>query len=180
MQVINEGNWPERALCYLYRAFDNLNHGQDYAEVQPAIQIGILDFTLFEDSPEFYADYYLMNTKNHGIYSDRFRLSVLDLTQINHATEEDRAYQIDRWATLFKATTWEELKMLAKTNQYIAEAVTTIRQLTQEEKIRQQCEAREDYYRRTVGREKLLHKTTKERGRAGSSCHRAGTFTATP
>ena len=166
MQVINEGNWPERSLCYLCRAFDNLNHGQNYAEVQPAIQIGILDFALFDDSPEFYANYYLANTKNHRIYSDKFRLSVLDLTKINLATEEDRAYQIDRWAALFKATTWEELKMLAKTNQYIGEAVSTIRQLTQEEKIRQQCEAREDYYRRTAGREALLRKTTQERDQA--------------
>ena len=71
----------------------------------------------------------------------------------------DRAYQIDRWAALFKATTWEELKMLATTNQYIEAAVSTIRQLTQEEKIRQRCEAREDYYRRTAGREELLRKT---------------------
>ena len=86
-----------------------------------------------------------------------------DVTQIGLATEEDRAYQIDRWAALFKATTWEELKTLAKTNQYIEDAVTTIRQLTQEEKIRQQCEAREDYYRRTAGREELLRQTTQER-----------------
>ena len=56
--------------------------------------------------------------------------------------------------------------MLAKTNQYIEEAVATIRQLTQEEKIRQQCEAREDYYRRTAGREELLRKTTQERDQA--------------
>ncbi len=163
MQVVNEGNWPERSLCYLCRVFDNLNRGEDYEDVHPAIQIGLLDFTLFEDSPEFFANYYLMNQKNHRIYSDKFRLSVLDLTQIDLATEEDRAYQIDHWAALFKATTWEELKMLAKNNQYIEDAVTTIRQLTQEEKIRQQCEAREDYYRRTAGREKLLKKTTSER-----------------
>ena len=56
--------------------------------------------------------------------------------------------------------------MLAKTNQYIEEAVTTIRQLTQQKKIRQQCEAREDYYRRTAGREELLRKTTQERDQA--------------
>ncbi len=163
MQVVNEGNWPERSLCYLCRVFDNLNRGEDYQDVHSAIQIGILDFTLFEDSPEFFSNYYLMNSKNHRIYSDKFRLSVLDLTQIDLATEEDRAYRIDRWAALFKATTWEELKMLAKNNQYIEDAVTTVRQLTQEEKIRQQCEAREDYYRRTAGREKLLKKTASER-----------------
>lgn len=87
---------------------------------------------------------------------------MLDLTQINLATKENHAYQIDHWASLFKAATWEELKMLAKTNQYIADAVTTVCQLTQEEKIRQQCEAREDYYRRTTGREELLKETTEK------------------
>ena len=38
--------------------------------------------------------------------------------------------------------------MLAQNNQDIQEAAATVYQLTQEEKIRQQCEAREDYYRR--------------------------------
>lgn len=55
--------------------------------------------------------------------------------------------------------------MLANTNQYIADAVTTIRQLTEEEKIRQQCEAREDYYRRTAGREELLKEAIEENKR---------------
>ena len=38
--------------------------------------------------------------------------------------------------------------MLAQNNPEIQDAVVTVYQLTQEEKIRQQCEAREDYYRR--------------------------------
>lgn len=42
-----------------------------------------------------------MNPKKHRIYSDNFHLSVLDLTQIELATEEDRAYRIDRLAALF-------------------------------------------------------------------------------
>lgn len=53
--------------------------------------------------------------------------------------------------------------MFAQSNQYVEEAVSAIPQLTQDEKIRQQCEAREDYYRRIAGREKLLSKNTKER-----------------
>lgn len=156
MQVLNEGNWPERSLCYLCRAFDNLNRGDDYGIVKPAIHIGILDFTLFEDAPEFYATYRMQNEKTHRVYSDKLRLSVLDLTQINLATEEDKFYKIDHWANLFKSTTWEELKMLAKSDKYLQEAADSIYELTQEEKIRQQCEAREDYYRRTVGRERML------------------------
>lgn len=162
MQVINEHNWPERSLCYLCRAFDNLNHGENYQDVKPAIHIGILDFTLFHEEPEFYATYRMMNEKTHKLYSDKLRLSVLDLTQINLATEEDKQNQIDHWAKLFKATTWEELKMLAKSNPNIQEAAATVYKLSQEEKIRQQCEAREDYYRRTAGREQLLKKLSSE------------------
>lgn len=59
MQVINEESWLERSLCYLCRAFDNLNTGEKYKHVHPAVQIGLLNFTLFTDSPEFYASYYL-------------------------------------------------------------------------------------------------------------------------
>ncbi len=82
------------------------------------------------------------------LYSDKLRLSVLDLTHIELATEEDQAFHINDWASLFKAATWEEIKMLAQKDAYIEEACNTIYQLTQEEKIRLQCEAREDYYRR--------------------------------
>ena len=49
MQIVNEGNWVERSLCYLCRAFDNLNRGDDYINVRPAIHIGILNFPLFPE-----------------------------------------------------------------------------------------------------------------------------------
>lgn len=148
MQVINEYNWVERSISYLCRSFDNLEHGQNYIDVKTSIQIGLLDFTLFPQQPEFYATYQLLNIKNYRLYSDKLRLSVLDLTQIDLATAEDHAYHIDYWASLFKATTWEEIKMLAQKDKYIKDASDTIYRLSREEKIRLQCEAREDYYRR--------------------------------
>lgn len=148
MQVINEHNWPERSLSYLCRSFDNLEQAQNYIDVQPCIQIGLLDFTLFPEYPEFFATYQFLNTKNHTLYSDKLRLCVIDLTKISMATEEDKAYHIDYWASLFKAATWEEIKMLAQKDEYIRDASNTIYHLSQEAKIRMQCEAREDYYRR--------------------------------
>lgn len=71
MQVVNQYNWPERSLSYLCRAFDNLESGQNYSLVKSAVQIGILDFTLFPDAPEFYATYMMANVKNHKIYSSK-------------------------------------------------------------------------------------------------------------
>ena len=87
------------------------------------------------------------NVKNNLIFSDKLKLFVVDLTRIDMATEEDKACGIDRWARLFKATTWEEIKMLSSTDIFLAEAAETAYQLSAEEMIRMQCEAREDYYR---------------------------------
>ncbi|MDE7223810.1 MAG: hypothetical protein K2O34_08540, partial [Acetatifactor sp.] len=73
--------------------------------------------------------------------------SVVDLKQIELATEEDRLWRIDYWAALFKATTWEEVKMLAEQNPIIEDAVVTMYEMSAEDAIREQCRAREDYYR---------------------------------
>lgn len=156
MQVINEHNWPTRSLSYLCRNFDQLRTGETYQNARPVIQIGLLNFTLFPKFPEFFATYQLLNVKNHSLYSDKLKLCVLDLTRIDLATEEDKQYQLDYWASLFKSNTWEELMMLAQKNQYIGEAVETVYQLSQDEKIRMQCEAREDYYRTQLGWQDML------------------------
>lgn len=81
------------------------------------------------------------------LYSDKLQLSVVDLTHIDLATQEDMQHGIDRWAAFFKAATWEEIKMIAQRDENIAKAANTICKLSQEDKIRLQCEAREDYYR---------------------------------
>ena len=156
MQVINLNNWQDRSLSYLARNFDHLKKGEDYQLAHPVIQIGLLDYTLFPEDPEFYSTYQFLNVKNHTLYSDKWRISVLDLSRIDLATEEDRQYQLDYWAALFKAKTWEELQMLAQNNHYFKEASETVYELTQEERIRQQCLAREDYNRTMKGIENNL------------------------
>jgi len=67
------------------------------------------------------------------------------LNQIDKATDEDRFWGIDQWAMLFKATTWEEIKMLANKNEALKEAAETIYQNNADQIIRWQCQAREDY-----------------------------------
>ena len=99
-----------------------------------------------------------MNVKNQHIYSDNFTLSVVDLTQIDLATAEDRAFQIDYWAALFKAKTWEDIKMLAKNNEYLEEASKTLFQLSADEQIKKRCLDREEYYQDLKAYEKAIAK----------------------
>ena len=148
MQVYYDIVWKERSISYACRSFDNLNHGVSYAKALPVAHVGFLDYTLFPEHPEFFSTYQLAHvaqTENPYIYSDKLSISVVNLTRIDLATEKDKAYGIDLWARVFKATTWEEINMLAQNNEYLQEVVSGVRQLTEEEKIRQQCQAREDY-----------------------------------
>ena len=147
MQVINYGNWKERSLSYLCRSFDSLTRGANYIDLPPAAHIGFIDFSLFEDAPEFYATYKMQNVKNHRIYTDKMWLSVVELNSIELATEEDRLYRIDQWAKLFKAKTWEELKAMATTNQYMESAANTMYELSADRMVKEQCRRRAEYER---------------------------------
>ena len=144
MQMSNEYNWSERSISYAARSFDQLNSGEEYKEVLPVHSIGFLNFTLFEDQPEFFATYELRNKKTRHLYSSKFSIHVLDLTLIDLATAEDQNYEIDRWAKLFKAKTWEELRMIAKNNPDLLQASNDLYTVNADEIIRQQARARAD------------------------------------
>ncbi len=127
----------------------------------PAIHIAFLDYTLFKECPEFYATYKLINVKNHHVYSDNFILSVIDLSQIDLATEEDRKYQIDYWASLLKTSPWEDIRMLASKSEYLNEASKTIFQLSADEQIHKRCRDREEYYQDLRNYEREIEKMRK-------------------
>lgn len=69
----------------------DLAHGENYNDMKPVIQIGILDFNYPRGNQEFYQEIYLMNRKTQKIFSDKAAIHVLCLPQIENATEEDRA-----------------------------------------------------------------------------------------
>ena len=145
MQVVNYHNWKERSLSYLCRSFDNVYKGDDYIKAIPVIQISFLDFDLFPENPEFYATYMMTHVKNDIIYTDKMRLSVIELNHTELATDEDRRYGIDQWVTFFKTKTWKELKAMTATNQYMEAAADTIFELSSDENIRELCRRRADY-----------------------------------
>ena len=114
----------------------------------PTYHIGILDFTLFEEHPKFMAKYQILDVEDGFLYSDKLCIKVLDLTQLEKAkgqSETDK--KILKWAGIFKAETLEELEQLARGEEVFENMVVTMKKLSEDEKIRMQCEAREDYER---------------------------------
>ena len=166
MQVLKKDNWIERSMLYAFRSFDSLSHGEDYMDAEGVIQISFTDFTLFRDAPEFYSTFKLINEKDiNQIYSEKIRISNINLTRIDLATEEDRKYKIDRWAKLFKAESWEEVKMLAEKKPEMEKAVSSIWQLSEEEKIKEQIRRRtanEHYHQRLMDKYKRMEERAEE------------------
>ena len=147
MQVENLGDWPERSLTYLCRMFDQLKSGEAYIQVKKTLHIGIVDFTP-EGFPEIlFSEYFLYNLKNEHKYSDKLGIYMLQLNQTENPENEKNMPEVYYWAKLFKATTWEEIQMLAKKNEVINQSIVTLKELTADEKMRMQMEARERYRR---------------------------------
>ena len=114
----------------------------------PAYHIGILDFTLFENHPKFMAQYQILDVEDGYLYSDKLCIKVLDLTQLEKAKQEPETNKkFLKWASIFKAETLEELEQLASGEEVFENMVVTMKKLSEDEKIRMQCEAREDYER---------------------------------
>ncbi len=145
MQVSGTTNWTDRSLLYLCRSFDNVSKGAEYETVNPVTHIGIIDFEIFENDDEFYSEYRLMNRRTRRIYNSKFQLNVLSLKNIENATDEDKEWSLDLWAKLFRAKTWEDLKMLCKSNPEFEETTKLIYRMNEDDKVREQCQQREDY-----------------------------------
>ena len=145
MQVSDFDNWPERSITYLGRSFDQTKSGGNYSDITSTIHIGILDFNLKHLTPEFYSEFRLMNVRNHEFYSDKFILRVLNLKTLEDDSIKKEPADLYHWAKLFKATTWEEIKMLASKNPEFEDTLVTMQELSADEKIRLQCLARERY-----------------------------------
>ena len=156
MQVLDLKDWPERSLSYLARSYDNVAKGDEYINVKPVYHIGFLNYTLFQKYPEFFARYRMMNIKNHNLYTTKFNLYVVDLTQIELATQEDVDTGLVYWTQVFKAKTWEELRQMAERNQELQEATEALYVYNQDEIVKEKCRARQDYYNHERGTQKRL------------------------
>ena len=72
-------------------------------------------------------------------------LRVLHLKSLENDSIKKEPADLYYWAKLFKATTWEDIKMLASKNPDFEDTIVTLKELSADEKIKLQCEARERY-----------------------------------
>ena len=138
-------NWTDRSVFYLCRMYTDVKKGQDYTQAKQSIYIGIMMKSPIPKDAAFYNEYVLKNRRTGYEFTGKIALHVLDLSCLNQVPEEEQNSPLYYWACVFKAKTWKEILVMAEQSEAIKKAVVTLRQLSEEDKIRLQCEARERY-----------------------------------
>lgn len=162
LQMYYDMNWTDRSLFYWSKVFLRLDSGEDYDLLLPTIHIGIMDYTLFPKYPEFYSEYRVMNIKNHNLYTDKFGIMILDLSQINNAPKDTNP-ELIRWAKIFMAETLDELKELVEDRKELMNMVSTVEKLSEDINIKWMLEAEEDHKRRMNGIKRREEEYKKEK-----------------
>jgi len=163
LQVCDLKNWTCRSLHYLCREYERcLKKGHKYENDHAAYQIGFLDYTLFDDHVKFFSSFEMCDVDDYYKYNSNFALFVIDLTQIDKATEADKASELDKWCRLFKAKTWDELKNIVKEDRIMAETAEAIYIYNSDEIIQKRCQDREEYLAEKNWYEEQLKKKDSE------------------
>ena len=97
------------------------------------------------------------------MYTNNFNLYVIELNHTSMDTTEDKTNHVDTWAKLFKATTWEEIKMITKENPSLTSTAEAIYMSTADQNILEQCRIREDNIAHEKYQNELISSLTKEK-----------------
>ena len=113
----------------------------------------------------FRATYQMRNAKDNHLYTDSFNLIVIQLNQEELATEDDISYGITDWVRLFKAKTWEDLKMIAQDNEYMTSAVESVYLSNTYEVITKAARDRDDFLKEQAIKDAKMERLTEENER---------------
>lgn len=135
--------WADRSLFYLSKMYvEQIEQGQKYNIFKRCVSISILDFTLFNDTEEFYSCFHLLEDTRHTLYTDKMEFHVLELSKLPKELKED-TNDILLWAKFINAEEKEEFDMLATKNPYIESAYEQLQIISQDKEKRWEYEARE-------------------------------------
>ena len=143
IQVAEFPKWADRSLFYVSKMYtEQIKKGEPYDVLKKCVSISILDFTLFDDTNEFYSCFHILEDTRHTLYTDKIEFHVVELSKLPKELKEDSS-DILLWAKFINAEQKEEFDMLAEKNPYIQSAYEQLQVISQDDKKRMEYEARE-------------------------------------
>ena len=110
-------------------------HGQPYGDLEPCIHVGILNFDLMKTSG-FHHHIKLIDIKTSEEYSSKFQFHVVQLKQIESATEEEKQTELYYWVKLLAAKDWQQVEETIRGNPYREAVKQEMYKMSQDEKER--------------------------------------------
>lgn len=146
IQSSGDDYFIHRTLYYWSKLYANqLETGDKYGELKPAICINILDFILFEENPHSHNCYVLKNYKNiDEILTDHLTLHYIELPKVESDNLEEK---LEHWLRFLKYEGKEDdyMKTLLEKDMDIKKAYGIYNRFTQNDEFRHAYEAREKW-----------------------------------
>ena len=135
--------WGDRALFYISKMYTGqIEKGQHYDVLKKCVSISILDFVLFENEPDFYSRFHILEDTRHFIYTDKMEFHVIELPKLPKGLR-DGSGSLELWAKFINAEKQEEFAMIAEKDPYIQSAYDQLQIISQDKHKRMEYEARQ-------------------------------------
>lgn len=142
MQVAYFAYWDKRVLFYLSRIFaGQIKKGEPYENLKKCIHVSILDFIHFSDDDECCRTIHFCDDRTGKKYTDLMEIQILELKKLPKEIKSDG--DVLAWMKFFSRKTKKEFEDMAKTNEYMEEAYSTLLELSADDMKRLEYEARE-------------------------------------
>ena len=142
VQVVDEGDYPERSLYYWARDFSSaLQAGDKYSELPSVVIISILDFLLF-DCDGYHSEFRPLEVSRGEQLSDKMALHYFEIGKL---PEGDGARsELEQLLWLFRAKTEEDLKKLERLEvSAVRQTIKAYREITVSDEFRELARLRE-------------------------------------
>ncbi len=142
MQVNREPDFKERTLFYWSKLYsEELKAGDEYAELKQTICINIINFNLFE-SKDYHSHFKIIEKERQEVLTEKFGIHFFELKKVKESKKEK---PMEDWLNLINAETEDDLMAIqqATINPEVKEAIVILKNLSADEKIRQEAFYRE-------------------------------------
>jgi predicted transposase/invertase (TIGR01784 family) len=141
VQLADTGEIRERIAAYESRLLgDQLDSGDDFKELSKVITILITDFTLLRESRSCHQKFMVRNDDASVVLTDIFEIHTIELPK---TPLDDDGNKLWPWLKFLRATREEELDMLRQHYPELGEPVVRLKELSADEKMREEQRAYE-------------------------------------
>ena len=164
VQLIEKDNFAERLLYYFSRLYgETVKRSEDYIKAQRVILIAIVDYEvdITKEIEEFETQWKLRETKNPQlVLTDKEEIVILELDKVRKAYEKNKDNKKAQWMLFLDDPNTKEVEEIMKKNKDIEEAVVTVHEMSEDEKLRRLAFLRE----KAIMDEKAIRRAGYKRG----------------